>query len=245
LRADFTKTEPNFALVSGLLYSLVHMGTITKKSESLASAEPSLDTEGLLLERLKNTSTDEDYFRWMLFVVGFYRGVNKIDAATELLEGFIKVSKDREQAAHCHLALGQIATDEQRLDAALRHFATALDLAPEKGKIGYVLHNNIGYCLNQLKRFADGEKHCRKAIDIDWTRASAFRNLGVSLQGQGMLVEAAWALVEAIKAESSDNRARAILQKLVAANAEMAVQNPWILQSLHPDSQTSPDLPLT
>jgi hypothetical protein len=59
-----------------------------------------------------------------------------------------------------------------------------------------------------------------------------------------MLVEAAWALVEAINAEPSDNRARAILQKLVAANAEMAVQNPWILQSLNPDSQRTPDLPI-
>jgi tetratricopeptide (TPR) repeat protein len=244
LHTDFTKTEPDFVLVSSLLFFPVHMSTITKKTESLASAEPSLDTEGLLLERLKNSNTDEDYFRWMLFVVGFYRGINKIDAATELLEGFIKVSKDPEQAAHCHLALGQIATDEQRLDTALKHFATALDFAPEKGKVAYVLHNNIGYCLNQLRRFVDGEKHCRLAIAIDWTRASAFRNLGVSLQGQGMLVDAAWALVEAINAESSDNRARAILQKLVSANAEMAVQNAWILQSLNGDSQTTSNLPL-
>jgi tetratricopeptide (TPR) repeat protein len=221
------------------------MNTMDKKTDSLLALEEiSPDTEGLLLQRLKNSSTDEDYFRWMLFVVGFYRGVNKIDAATELLEGFIKASKNPEQSAHCHLALGQIATDEQRLDDALRYFTTALELAPQKQKITYVLHNNIGYCLNQLGRFADGEKHCRQAIDIDWTRASAFRNFGVSLQGQGMLVEAAWALVEAINAECLDNRARAILQKLVAANAEMAVQNPWILQSLDPDSQRTPDLPI-
>jgi hypothetical protein len=59
-----------------------------------------------------------------------------------------------------------------------------------------------------------------------------------------MLVDAAWALVEAINAESSDNRARAILQKLVSANAEMAVQNAWILQSLNGDSQTTSNLPL-
>ena len=90
------------------------------------SLEASPDTERLLLERLRNSNTDEDYFRWMLFVVGFYRGVNKIDAATELLEGFIKATKDLEQSAHCLLALGQIATDEQRLDAALKHFSAAL-----------------------------------------------------------------------------------------------------------------------
>jgi Flp pilus assembly protein TadD len=218
------------------------MSTMNKKTEVVASPEPSPDTEALLLERLKKSSTDEDYFRWMLFVVGFYRGINKIEAATELLEEFIKASKNPEQSAHCHLALGQIATDEQRLDSALRHFTTALALAQDRGKIAYVLHNNIGYSLNQLGRFADGEKHCRKAIDIDWTRASAFRNLGVSLQGQGFMVEAAWALVEAINAESSDNRARALLQKLVEANGDIAIQNPWVLQSLDPDSPRGSDL---
>ena len=208
------------------------------------SLEASPDTERLLLERLRNSNTDEDYFRWMLFVVGFYRGINKIDAATELLEGFIKATKDLEQSAHCHLALGQIATDEQRLDAALMHFSAALHAGPQKQKVTYVLHNNIAYCLNQLGRFIDGERHCRLAIEADWNRASAYRNLGLSMQGQGKTVEAAWALVEAMKSDSTDNRARGILQKLIAQNPNMVVQYPWITQCLYPDSQASADQPL-
>ncbi len=121
----------------------------------------------------------------MLFVVGFYRGINKIDAATELLEGFIKITRDIEQSAHCYLALGQMATDEQRQEDALKHFTLALELAPKKRKVRYVLQNNIAYCLNTLSRFEEGEKHCRQAIEIDWTRASGYRNLGISLNGQG------------------------------------------------------------
>jgi Flp pilus assembly protein TadD len=221
------------------------MTTTNKKIESAAASEEvSPDTEGLLLERLHNSTNEEDYFRWMLFVVGFYRGINKTGAATELLEGFIKATKDSEQSAHCHLALGQIATDEQRLEAALKHFSTALELGPQKQKVSYVLHNNIAYCLNQLRRFIDGEEHCRMAIKIDWTRASAYRNLGLSLQGQGKIVDAAWALVEAMKLDSADNRARGILQKLIAQNPDMVVQHPWITQSLYPDSQGVADLPL-
>jgi tetratricopeptide (TPR) repeat protein len=212
--------------------------------ESPESLEASPDTERLLLERLRNSNTDEDYFRWMLFVVGFYRGVNKTDAAMELLEGFIKATKDLEQSAHCHLALGQIATDEQRLDAALEHFSAALHAGPQKQKVTYVLHNNIAYCLNQLGRFIDGERHCRLAIETDWNRASAYRNLGLSMQGQGKTVEAAWALVEAMKSDSTDNRARGILQKLIAQNPNMVVQYPWITQCLYPDSQGEADLPL-
>jgi tetratricopeptide (TPR) repeat protein len=220
------------------------MSTIEKKTPALALTEPSPDTETLLLERLKNSTTEEDYFRWMLFVVGFYRGINKIEAAMELLQGFLNLSKDMEQSAHCHLALGQIATDEQRLDAALKHFTAALELAPKKRKVLYVLHNNIAFCLNRLGHFEQGEKHCCIAIDIDWTRASAYRNLGASLEGQKNLVGAAWVLTEAMKADTADNRARILLEKLVAANPSIGVQCPWVFQTLNSETKATPDLPL-
>ena len=220
------------------------MTTIDKKTPALELMEPSPDTETLLLERLKNSATEEDYFRWMLFVVGFYRGINKIEAATELLQGFLKLSKDMEQSAHCHLALGQIATDEQRVDAALKHFTAALELAPKKRKVLYVLHNNIGFCLNRLGHFVQGEKYCRMAIDIDWTRASAYRNLGASLEGQKNLVGAAWVLTEAMKADTADNRARIMLEMLITANPLIGVQCPWVTQTLSADTKATPDLPL-
>lgn len=220
------------------------MNTTNKKTTSIEIPEPSQDTEGLLLERLRNSTNAEDYFRWMLFVVGFYRGINKVEAATELLESFIKTSKNVEQSAHCHLALGQIATDEQRLDDALRHFLTALELAPKKQKVAYVLENNVGYCLNQLKRFVEAEQHCRVAIEIDWKRASGYRNLGISLLGQRKSVQAAWALTEAVKLDSTDERAKIILQKILADEPNLLVFHPWILQGLNSESNGTPELPL-
>ena len=123
----------NLCLVLLLLYRLP-MSNADKKTTAISLAEPSQDTEQLLLQRLKNSSTDDDYFRWMLFVVGFYRGINKIEAATELLQGFITASKNPEHSAHCHLALGQIATDEQRFETALKHFILALELAPKSAR---------------------------------------------------------------------------------------------------------------
>jgi tetratricopeptide (TPR) repeat protein len=219
------------------------MDPTDKKTTTLTLSEQPQDTENLLLERLKNSTTSEDYFRWMLFVVGFYRGINKIDAATELLEGFTKISKDTEQSAHCYLALGQIATDEQRLEDALRHFTLALELAPKKRKVGYVLHNNIGFCLNTLGRFVEGEIHCRNAIAIDWTRASGYRNLGVSLHGQGNILSAAWALAEAVRVDADDNRASLLLEKLLALNPILAVQCPWATQALTGDTKVDPSIP--
>jgi tetratricopeptide (TPR) repeat protein len=220
------------------------MSIIDKKTDLAELPDNTLDTEKLLLARLESSTTSEDYFRWMLFVVGFYRGINKIDSAVQLLEAYIKVSKDIEQSAHCYLALGQIATDEMRYQIALGYFSAALDLAPQKRKVIYVLHNNIGYCCNSLGRFVDGEKHCRMAIEIDWTRASGYRNLGISLDGQKNVVGAAWALVEAVKADETDDRARALLEKLLALHPMLGVQCPWVLQNFSSDQSARPDIPL-
>jgi tetratricopeptide (TPR) repeat protein len=220
------------------------MSLTEKKVTALELAEHAPETEQLLLARLENSANRNDYFRWMLFVVGFYRGINKIAAATELLEGFIKGSKDVEQSAHCYLALGQIATDEQRHEAALSYFKAALELGPKRRKVLYVLHNNVGYCLNSLGCFSEGEKHCRTAIAIDWKRASAYRNLGLSLNGQKNLAGAAWALVEAINADESDNRARLVLEKLLALHPSLGPQCPWIIQTLSFDRSNTADVPL-
>lgn len=220
------------------------MSTTDKKSEAAAALESGLDTEGLLLQRLKNTTSEEEYFRWMLFVVGFYRGINKISEAIDLLDGFIRSNRNKENTAHCHLALGQIATDEKRFAGALEQFNAALALQPDKRKVRYVLHNNIGFCLNQLKRYAEAEKFCRAAIDIDWTRASAFRNLGISLQGQGNLIGAAWVLVEAINADPTDARARQIVEQVVKANPTLNIQCPWLGNALDAEVKTPADIPM-
>jgi len=82
---------------------------------------PKQETERLLIERLQNSKNEEDYFRWLLFVVAFYRGIEKVDSARALLQLFLETSKESEQKAHCHLALGQIATDEQHIETALNH----------------------------------------------------------------------------------------------------------------------------
>ena len=218
------------------------MSMTEKKLALVESSETSpADTETLLLSRLETSSTVEDYFRWLLFVVGFYRGINKVDAAVALLEKFIRSNKDPEQSAHCYLALGQIATDEKRHEIALEHFNAALELRPKKRKVLYVLHNNIGFCLNTLGRFLDAERHCREAINIDWTRGSAYRNLGLSLNGQKKIAGAAWALTESVKADQGDQRARVLLEKLLALHPVLGIECPWIRNILDADPSAAVD----
>jgi tetratricopeptide (TPR) repeat protein len=193
---------------------------------------PEQETEKILLDRLRASTTEEDYFRWLLFAVGFYRGMQKSDSAKALLQLFLKSSTNTEQNAHCHLALGQIATDEQHLEIAVTHFAAALELKPSKKKVEYVLLNNIGYCLNALGQYVEAEVYCRQALQIDSMRSSAYRNLGISLEGQANLQAAAWALVEATKVDTTDDRARNLLKKLIAVNPALIVQCPWTLEAL-------------
>jgi tetratricopeptide (TPR) repeat protein len=208
------------------------MSAFEKKTPQAESPAHEQDTENLLLERLKSSQSESDYFRWLLFVVGFYRGIQKVEAATGLLHRFIETSNSDEQKAHCHLTLGQIATDEQQFESALNHFRTALEMNPKQKKIAYVLHNNTAYCLNMLHNYTEGERHCRMAIEINWTRASGYRNLGVSLKGQTKIVEAAWALVEAVKLDGSDERARLLLRRLVEENPDVLIQCPWAIEAL-------------
>jgi tetratricopeptide (TPR) repeat protein len=218
------------------------MSTFDKKPSDIEARVPEQDTEALLLERLKNSQSESDYFRWLLFVVGFYRGIQKVDAATALLQRFIETSNSDEQKAHCHLTLGQIATDEQQFEAALKHFKTALALNPQQKKIAYVLHNNAAYCLNMLHCYEEGEQHCRLAIEVSWVRASGYRNLGVSLKGQAKIVEAVWALVEAAKLDVSDERARQLLRQVIEENPDVVVQCPWVVEGLAPSTSSESTL---
>jgi tetratricopeptide (TPR) repeat protein len=201
---------------------------------------PEHETEKILLERLRASTTEEDYFRWLLFAVGFYRGMQRIESAKALLQLFLNSSTNSAQNAQCHLALGQIATDEQRLEIALSHFAAALELKPDKKKIIYVLLNNMGYCLNGLGRYAEAERYCRQALEVDWLRSSAYRNLGVSLEGQAKVEAAAWALVEATRVDATDERARNLLKKLIGVNSWLVVQCPWTLEALMAPAMSDP-----
>jgi hypothetical protein len=62
------------------------------------------------------------------------------------------------------------------------------------------------------------------------------------LIGQGNVIGAAWALAEAVRADATDNRAAAILEKLSSLHPILAIQCPWITQALAADFKTNPDI---
>jgi tetratricopeptide (TPR) repeat protein len=96
----------------------------------------------------------------------------------------------------------------------------------------YLLHNNLGYCLVQMRRYAEAERWCRAAIAINPLRHNAHKNLGLACEGQGRTVDAALAFVQAVKREAGDPRALRHLRELVGAHPEIAAEIPNIAEQV-------------
>ena len=64
------------------------MNNSVRKPLSPLDSSKQQNTEAMLLQRLESTTTEDDYFRWLLFTVGYYRGVDRAQAAKDLLQRF-------------------------------------------------------------------------------------------------------------------------------------------------------------
>ena len=116
--------------------------------------------------------------------------------------------------------------------AALEAYSRAFELPQEQNENWYFLHNNFGYCLNQVGKYQEAEKYCRAAMDIEPGRHNAWKNLGIALQGQGLYAEAAKNLILATKLCPADSRALAHLEDLIAGHREILEEIPDLLTQL-------------
>ena len=229
----FVTVIQKFSLGLPVALSLA-MNDLLKKTLTLTDAPQAQDTEKMLLRRLEARQTKRSIFVGCCLRLATTEAYKRLKMPKTCSGDFLMLLASADFHVQCRLALGQIATDEQDLDMAISHFESALQLRPESKKIEYILHNNLGYCFNMSGRYDEGERHCRSALDLNWTRPSAYRNLGISFHGQGKLASAAWALLEAVKMDCSDDRARTLLQKLASDNPSLAIQCPWLTEGLNP-----------
>jgi len=130
--------------------------------------------------------------------------------------------------ADCLLKMGQVMERAGDFGKALEHYAQAFDFPHEDGDTWYFLNNNRGYCLNMLGRHGEAEGFCRAAIVIEPKRYNAWKNLGISLQGQGRIDNAALSYCEASERCSNDPRAFRLLEDLLMAHPELLDQYPVI-----------------
>src|SRR6185369_4566864 len=132
-----------------------------------------------LLARLDEPGSNSMDALWQL--ARFYAESRQRDKAMDCLRRVMELQSDPESKAASVLAMGQTAEQVGDFESAVRFYKEALAMEPAATRTWYLIHNNLGYCLNTLGRFADGEFYCRKAIEIDGQRHNAFKNLGIAL----------------------------------------------------------------
>ena len=202
----------------------------------LPSGIPATDTETEqeILRAIEAASERLEQLESLWRLVLFYqKQVKRSDLAVALLELMIQeFSPGKESRALIYFVLGQIAQADEKWALASEHYENGLCLLPKERDTAYFLRNNLGYCLNAQGLYSAGERYCRQAIEIDCEQQNAFKNLGVSLYGQGDLKGAAWCWVEGIKVDPSNPEARNLLKRLLTNHPAFKSECAWIQQEL-------------
>lgn len=177
------------------------------------------ETERWMLARLQDETRDRK--KALKHLACFYADHRRYDQSLEMMRELVKLETDLEEKAACVLATGAIAEKKEDFQAAVQFYREAFAMEPERTDVWYFVNNNLGYSLNKLGQFAEGEKFCRAAIEINPSRPNGFKNLGIALAGQGQFAEAAKCYVQATQVNASDGRSLALLQQLLQAQPEL------------------------
>jgi tetratricopeptide (TPR) repeat protein len=156
----------------------------------------------------------------------------RTNLSTALLELRTEDPVSNERRAFFHLVLGQKAQGEEKWDVALEHYACGLSCLPKRPRTLYLLYSNSALCRNMFGFYSEAEQYCRLAIAIDPRRHHAFKNLGVSLRGQGDFAGAAWFFLEAMRKNRSDCQALELFRDLLVDHPMLPLQNPWLEDEL-------------
>jgi tetratricopeptide (TPR) repeat protein len=172
-----------------------------------------------LLSGLDDQNTDRQDIRLKLMV--FYRSLCRAADAMYYAEQYLSDASDTEERVMAHFVLGQAMEHIRDFESALRFYLQGFELESDDQFYQYFFRNNIGFCLNQLQRYEEAEAYLLEATQIDPSRANAFKNLGLSFQGQGKFGEAAGSFIAAVRTDASDPRALRHLEELVEQHREV------------------------
>jgi tetratricopeptide (TPR) repeat protein len=138
------------------------------------------------------------------------------EKAMQYINRLMANTSDPEKKASYLLAMGSLMEQIQNYEAAIVFYSQALSLEPTNSETWYFINNNLGYCLNIFNKNAEAEPYCRAAIKIDPHKHNAYKNLGISMEGQCKYPEAAVLYIKAVEVNARDPRAFMLLQELVA-----------------------------
>jgi tetratricopeptide (TPR) repeat protein len=180
------------------------------------------DAERILLEKLKGPDSNRASALWDL--AQFYKLTKQHEKALERLRELIRLLPNPEDKANCVFTIGQAMEQVGDYQAACRYYKEAETLEPANTFTSYFINNNLGFCLNTLGRFTEGETYCRRALAIDPKRSNAHKNLGIAFSGQGQYHEAARCFITATQVNAADPRAFHLLDQLLKEHPEMTFE---------------------
>jgi tetratricopeptide (TPR) repeat protein len=187
------------------------------------------DTERVLM-RILEVRTDEMDIAgalWGLAQDCFVQACN--EAGVSYIRTAMQFSRDEAETAKRCLFLGLLMEQRENYNAAAAAYSEALQTTPSRNDTWYSIYCNLGHALIRCGHHREAESYCRAAFDIDPRRHNAVRNLGLALQGQGRLGEAAKAFLQAVNLCPDDLRAYVHLEDLLYSHEEVAADIPGIV----------------
>jgi len=161
---------------------------------------------------------------WNLAII--YSKSERHEEAIQRVEQLLKENDDVEERASCYLALGQLMEGLQDYAAARDYYKKAVLHEPCDKQTWYLIHNNLGYCLNQLGEHDDAVPLLRWALEIDPNRPNAYKNLGMAYEALAQRHEAANMYVAATQVQALDGRSLKLLEAMVETHPELLVDLP-------------------
>jgi tetratricopeptide (TPR) repeat protein len=129
------------------------------------------------------------------------------------------------QIGSCYEGIGDFQHAEEAYRGSLASEAASEDLR-------YWSNNNLAYCLNVVGRYQEAEAYCRAALALRPERHNAHKNLGLALQGQGRLLQAARSFIRAVGLFPLDSRALRHLETLLGDHSELFDEAPDLRSEL-------------
>jgi len=186
--------------------------------------------EKRLLIQLHKKLTAYEEAVWQL--ARFYSHTDRQELAAQWVQQLLTLTTDQDKKASYYLALGQFKEQRKDFHAAIDFYKQGISTTTTNVATAYLLHNNLGYSLIQEEEYLNAETCCRRAIAIDPKRHNAYKNLGLSLEGQGKYLEAARAYIKAVQKHATDARALHHLEDLVRRQPQITRMIPGFTESL-------------
>jgi len=186
------------------------------------------EAEVLLQSRMREKRSEFEEAVWQL--ARFYSSHKQQEVAAKYIGFLMSLTDDPERQASYWLALGQTMEQVGNFEEAASYYRHAFSMEPSESETWYFINNNLGYSLIQLGQFQEAEPYCRAAIRIAPRKQNAYKNLGLTLQGQGKFLEAAEELIRAVRANSTDPRALHYLEALIQQHSELLEEDPEIAE---------------